>query len=126
MAGLSRVSGLQRLTEMVFLAEQAKLRGIEGREMRLKGLLADLQTATQREMVAGPAAVAGADVHWRKWIYQRRIVLNTELAQVRALKEAQTDRLRLAFGKNLAARKALEASLRDEKTAQQKRSDQTS
>ncbi|MEJ6396363.1 hypothetical protein [Yoonia sp. 208BN28-4] len=92
---------------MALSVEQTKMNAIDQRMIRLNSLLQSLDSDFRNSVASGPASVAGADQRWRQWAYDRRMVLNTEIAQVRALKAAQLSAVRTAFGRNEATRQLM-------------------
>lgn len=104
------VKALGGLTEATFLAAQARLAKLSRQENALRAQLRRLQddrnALARTERGAEDAALAaGADVRWFQWISGRQTLLNTELAQVLALKAHQLDVVRKAHGRQQALEK---------------------
>lgn len=98
---------LSQIASIKFDAEKAKMATILEREIALRDGLRRLDDSRRVHIlklpqIGDPAALAGADLQWYQWIDQRRAILNTELAQVLALKDAHQKSLRGAFGRDQA------------------------
>lgn len=113
--------GLARLTALEFHATQTRFAEIAQREARLRQNLTQL---SQHKVSAPHAALnmheaafaADANVRWQQWVDQRRAVINTELAQVLALKENYRVRLATAFGRDQAAQAMVNRFIQERKT----------
>ena len=93
------------LAETRFAAVQAQLAALTRQETALREQLASLarDRAEQSGRDAADAAVrAGADVRWHRWIDSRRLLLNQELAQLRARRLRQVKVVKAAFGRKEA------------------------
>ena len=100
---------LQQVTLTVYTAAQANMASLTRRESEIKSQLAGLvetRVAAANRVQSEPdaAMIAGADLRWHRWIDQRRAILNSELAQLRASKAAVQKRLQKAFGRHEAVR----------------------
>jgi hypothetical protein len=105
---VKQAKGLAQLTDIALHAAQAKMAEIVAREMGLRDNLSQLvehqETPARAPVTMVDAAFAAdANVRWQQWVDQRRTVINTELAQVLALKANCRTDLAKAFGRNQAA-----------------------
>ena len=99
---------LAQLTALELGATQAKFAKIAQREAHLRQNLAQLSQQKYDRSGASvnmqeAACAAEATVRWQQWVDQRRAVINTELAQVLALKENWRAHLTKAYGRDQAA-----------------------
>lgn len=117
---------LKALTEMMFLAEQAKLARLVTRQTKLINQFNDLQTAKRQPLENGAALQAGASLRWHKWIDQRLDIMNRELAQLRVLKSSQLERIAQAYGKDVAVSGVGKKIAQQTKILNQRRNDQIS
>lgn len=103
----TQLKQLRAIADVAFEAERTKLAKLNLREASLRQTLRDLdQARSDRSNMASrmdePAVIAGADMQWHRWIDHRRSVLNTELAQVLALKSRQLAQVQKLFGRQQA------------------------
>lgn len=122
------MAGLVAVSTLKFRAAQTEMAELLSREAALRANLADLvaRKAAQAGAARQPgeaALIAGADMRWHRWVDQRRAVINTELAQVLALKENCRARLKDAFGRDQAAHALRDRAVRAQKRALQRRAD---
>jgi hypothetical protein len=111
---------LAKLTALEFGVVQAKFSDIVKREDDLRLNLAQL---LQRKRESRPTAQnlreaafdSEANVRWQQWVDQRRLVINTELAQVLALKENCRLNLTRAYGRDQAAQAVIKTLTRTRK-----------
>lgn len=124
----SDLVNLARLSAVKLDAEQAKMAETLRRETSIRESLANLDRRRQSRFDAtiqadDTALIAGADIRWHQWIDQRRIVLNTELAQVLALKDGHKKTLRTAFGRDQAINTIKSRAAKARDLSQKRKSD---
>ncbi|SFR51839.1 hypothetical protein SAMN04488005_2478 [Yoonia tamlensis] len=113
MTRIKQAKALAELTSISLHAAQAKMAALVTRETGLRENLAQLvQQRDQPGFAPGSmvdaALAAGANVRWQHWVDQRRRVINTELAQVLALKSQYHAQLGQAFGRDQAAKSVID------------------
>jgi len=108
------------LTDMLYRAEQAKMRDLIQQEASLRQALSQLEDR-RKATLALPAEELhtvrqiGADILWQGWVGRNRDELNRQLALCLAQKARLLTKLRQAYGKHQAAETVLE----QEKAARQ-------
>jgi hypothetical protein len=125
---VAQMKGLVHLSGLTFRAAQANMAAILARETALRLNLLQLteSKAAQAEMArqSGEAAlIAGADIRWHHWVDQRRATINTELAQVLALKDNCHAKLKITFGRDQAACALLDKLVRADQIKVGRRAD---
>ena len=112
---------LKTLTAVQLASIQSAYSVLTGKEMRLRGNLAQLvkdkQQTAERNNPDDAAHIAGAEIRWHKWVDERRAKINVELAQVLSQKLECQRKLRRAFGKD----QALDALLKQQQILAVKR-----
>ncbi|MDX8352876.1 hypothetical protein [Cognatiyoonia sp. IB215182] len=122
------LKGLADIAGLAYRAAQADMARIMQKEADLCRNLAQL-TESKASLARTPrrsddaAMIAGADIRWHRWVDQRRATINAELAQVRASKDYYQSKLRLAFGKDQAARALLDRAVLAAKRDRSRRAD---
>jgi hypothetical protein len=111
---------LAKLTALEFNVAQAKFSDISRREGDLRQNLAQLlqhkrAISSDTTNLQTTAFDEGANVRWQQWVDQRRAVINTELAQVLALKENCRANLARAYGRDQAAQAVIKRLTRARK-----------
>ncbi|MCG3269103.1 hypothetical protein [Yoonia sp. I 8.24] len=109
MGNVKQTQGLAQLTDIALQAAHVKMAAIVARETGLRENLAQLAIHDEKPKqvpvtMADAAFAADATVRWQQWVDQRRTTINTELAQVMALKEHCRVDLARAFGRDQAAK----------------------
>ncbi len=109
MGNIKQMQGLSRLTDITLQAAQAKMAAVVARETGLRENLAQLAAHDGKPKqipvsMIDAAFAADATVRWQQWVDQLRTTINTELAQVMALKEHCRAELAQAFGRDQAAK----------------------
>ncbi len=122
---------LLQVAEVAFAAEQAKLAQLSRAETELRDQLSSLASSRQSRIEgagaqATPAARAGAEVRWHRWIDTRREALNRELAQNLAKRAKLIAAVRLAFGRKEALTALVARARANEVQQKARRSDHTS
>ncbi len=111
---------LAALADMMFRAEQSKLKGLIKHESAVRRDIAHLD-ATHKAGLSLPNTVSmaarsiGADVQWQSWLGESRARLNRQLALILARKERMIVALRHAHGRKLASDELLAQDLRTHK-----------
>jgi len=123
---VAQAQGLAQLTAIEFRSAMAEMTQLAQREAGLRQNLDQLlQSKNKRaNAVISPneaAFAAGADVRWLQWVDQRRAVINTELAQVMALKEGCRTKLNQAFGRDQAVQALVKKLQQDQKLSEARR-----
>lgn len=108
----SALRDLSALTEMLYRAEQARMRDLNETESRLRRALGSLDETRKTALALpadtlGPMRRVGGDILWQGWIGRNRAELNRQLALCLAQKARLMARLRRAHGKHEAARHLL-------------------
>lgn len=108
MSASSSLSELAALTDMLYRAEQAKLREIVAKEATLRRDLARLDENRRRTMHLPDDQLTnmrhiGADLQWQAWLGRSREELNRQLALCLAQKARMLTALRRAHGRKLAS-----------------------
>ena len=121
-----QAQGLAQLTALEFRSARAEMAQLAQREARLRQNLDQLLNSKQERaattMLPTEAAfAAGARVRWLQWVDQRRAVINTELAQVMALKEGCRTKLNQAFGRDQAVQALVKKLQQDQKLREARR-----
>lgn len=113
---MSQLSVLKDITQALYHKEQAAIKTILAEESALRSELKKLdqqvREATGGMQSALPMQSIGADVIWLAWVGRTKTRLNIQLAQVLARKSRVMDKVRIAFGKQLVAKKMVEAEER--------------
>ncbi|GEM_PF-893302 len=96
------------LTNMLFQAEQSKMRHVVEQEAALRRGLARLDASRVANLALPTAKMRavrqiGADVQWQAWLGRTRADLNRQLALCLVQKERMMKALRQAHGRKLAA-----------------------
>lgn len=117
MSGTDPLGDLVGLTDVLYRAEQTKLRELSEREGQLRRALITLEerrkaTASLPATQLDAIRQVGADLLWQGWIGRNRAGLNRQLALCLAQKARFLTNLRRAYGRHLAAQ-----SLHDDRTA---------
>ena len=121
-----QAQGLAQLTALEFRSTMAEMTQLAQREAGLRQNLDQLLQSKHERANADispneAAFAAGADVRWLQWVDQRRAVINTELAQVMALKENYRAKLTKAFGRDQAVQALLKKLQQDQKLSEARR-----
>ena len=102
-----QVAAIAALTEAAFAASQARMGALKRREAELRdkidALGASSRSASQEDGL-DPAARAGADLLWQRWVEGRRSKLNVELANTLVAQAQAKDKLAKDFGRHEAAK----------------------
>lgn len=104
---LRKLEVLEKLSALIFEAEQTKLTNITACCNLTKSKIDDLDTAVRRQndVIASEleAPIAGHVLdRWGAWAEIQRINLNTELAQQNVVLEEQRQKTLVAFGRSEA------------------------
>ena len=107
-------SDLAALTDMLFQAEQSKMRHVVAREAELRRDIARLEDSRRANLALPDAHLRaarqiGADVQWQAWLGRKRAGLNQQLALCLVQKERMMAALRRAHGRKLAAEQIVSA-----------------
>ncbi|SLN62755.1 hypothetical protein [Roseisalinus antarcticus] len=104
---LKKIAVLRRISQASWEMEQARLGALNAEEAALREKLDSLDRGRKSraaELNAGPdaARLAGADPLWENWIDSRRAAMMSELARIRARKEAAREKFGRAYGRKEA------------------------
>lgn len=106
---LTGLHALGRLTETVMESDLATLRKINADAARLRSALSELATPpvawSNLDDISALSAVARQAQLWRQWRDAQRARLNTDLAEVYALREQALAKARLGFGRDQAVKR---------------------
>ncbi|MDF1668140.1 MAG: hypothetical protein P1U83_00885 [Roseovarius sp.] len=99
---------LAELTNILFQAEQSKMRQVVEQEAALRRDLAQLDASREANLALPTAKLRavrqiGADVQWQAWLGRTRADLNRRLALCLVQKERMMKALQQAHGRKLAA-----------------------
>lgn len=90
----SKIRSLLGLVDLQLEVSQTKLQALHQREVKLKGLLTDLE-AQKKHSIGKPQEIGMIEfrneIKLHRWVDRRRAAINTEMAQVRALMVIQRD-----------------------------------
>lgn len=119
---------LAALTDMLFRAEQARLREIVTREAALRRDLARLDENRRRSLQLPDDQLTGmrhigADLQWQAWLGRSREELNRQLALCLAQKARMMTALRHAHGRKRAADDILKQDQEASAARRQKQAD---
>ena len=130
-AKYKKASELRTLTDLALRQMQSEMQELKARETGLRENLAALtgEKSRQAATLTGPdnaAFIAGADFRWQHWVDQRRAAVNAELAQVLALTESCTQRMRLCFGRDQVAAALIDVVMKDQQIRRKRNTDYAS
>lgn len=126
MTATHRIRGLLPVSQARFRAAQARMTALLAREAGLEKNLMQL-TESRQNLSRSPrqpndaALIAGADLHWQRWVDQRRATINAELAQLRVLKENCRADLQRAFGQDQVLHALVRRAEEDDRSALRRR-----
>lgn len=103
MTGPDSIRRLLPVLDAAFQAEQMKMAKIVRRIADLQVQLTQLDRPRVSDFM-NPAAMAGADLRWERWVQDRRKLLSQEIALAARDREAAKDGLRAALSKREAAK----------------------
>ncbi len=123
-----QLDGLKQLSGLQFRAAQAEMAELLRRESALRQNLEQLIQSKSRQVQASrpsddAALIAAADIRWHQWVDQRRATINTELAQILALKENCRVKLKRAFGRDQVTQTLHHQTVQSQKRALQRKQD---
>ncbi|MFT5064989.1 MAG: hypothetical protein ACJAXK_001649 [Yoonia sp.] len=126
-----QLAQLAQITDAAFQVVQADLSREIARERELRKTLETLvldqrNRATNLMGKSDAALIAGADVHWRAWVEQRRRLINGELAHCLVAQAQCREAAAKAFGRYQAVLSLEENRLADVKKAAGRRENYTS
>lgn len=101
------IAGLRSLTDLRLRIAKAEMAQLVEREMALRQNWRDLQERKRNQTqflrtTDDSALIAGADIHWHRWVDQQRAKINEALLQVMLKKNACRATLNAAFGRDQA------------------------
>lgn len=104
---IKQLRKLTRITEARRRIIELELAGLMVEEAELKSLLSQMGlqlSARANEMGSGwdAARLANADTRWQTWVEQRRVNINTELAQNYLRRDVVVGRLTRAVGQDVS------------------------
>ncbi|MFK7939524.1 MAG: hypothetical protein AB8B82_09105 [Roseovarius sp.] len=119
----TKLGQLTKLSDVLYETERVKLHRVIEQESKLRWDLARLDAARDNGSTLPTAEMdmlrrVGADVQWQAWLGRKRAELNRQLALVLAQKEIMMPKLRLAYGRKMAADHILTVQLQQDQRVQ--------